>query len=300
MIGIVDIGSNTIRLSCYKIRTNGDFECVIHKKETAGLAGYVDEKGKMTQEGIEKVIHTLQDFQMLIQYMHLKEVYFFATASIRNTINCKEIVQQIEQQTGYSIQVLSGQEEAICDFEGVNKENKIQNGLVIDIGGGSTEIVSFQNKKVNNAKSYKIGSLSMYKRFVRNILPTKDEVNEIRKYTKKSLVEEKEEKCSSAYGVGGSIRAILRLYNLYYKMEENNRELDCEKVRKLFKIYLNDSQSLLEQMIKVAPERLHTLIPGLSILCTIIKQYDLDKIVVSKNGVREGFLVRHVLEKEKC
>lgn len=298
MIGVVDIGSNTIRLSCYEIYDDSTFECVIHKKEVAGLAGYIDENGKMTDEGIERAIVAIESFKTVINHMELESIHFFATAAIRNTVNCKKIVSTIQKRTRYEIHVLSGEEEAICDFVGVCGDDSVSKGIVIDIGGGSTEIVSFDNKKIIKAKSFGIGSLNLYKGYVKNIIPTKTEVTEIKKKVKRILVEEiSGSKLETAYGVGGSIRAVLKIYNEEYRMSEDNREMELDKIKKLLKLYEDNKNCMVDRIIKVAPERLHTLIPGLIILCTTAKHFNIKKIHVSKFGVREGYLLRHILKK---
>lgn len=296
MVGVVDIGSNTIRLSCYEIRDDRTFECVIHKKEVAGLAGYVDEKGRMTDEGIERAVDAIEGFKTVISHMDLESIHFFATAAIRNTVNCDEVVSAIRSRTGYEIQVLSGEEEAICDFVGVCGDNSVQKGMVIDIGGGSTEIVSFEDRAVISAESLGIGSLNLFKRNVKNIVPTKAEVGEIKKKVRQSLDGHKPcKKREKAYGVGGSIRAILKIYNEEYHMHRNNRVMDRERISKLLSRYEDDRSYMINRMIKAAPERLHTLIPGLIILCTTTKYLNIDEIHVSRFGVREGYLMRHVL-----
>ena len=233
MIGIVDIGSNTIRLSCYEILPYSKFNCVIHKKEVAGLAGYIDDNGKMSDEGIERAIKTIENFKTVIQHIEFESIHFFVTAAIRNTINCEEIVSRIQLQTGYEVHVLSGEEEAVCDFVGVSGSDNIQNGMVVDIGGGSTEIVLFNNKTVVNATSISIGSLNTYKKYVKNVVPTKTELLEMRNSIKRHLVTvEDNNKDKFAYGVGESIRAILTLYNEEYRMDESNRDMESDKLKK--------------------------------------------------------------------
>jgi exopolyphosphatase/guanosine-5'-triphosphate,3'-diphosphate pyrophosphatase len=193
--------------------------------------------------------------------------------------------------------VLSGEEEAVCGFAGVSGDNNVMDGCVIDIGGGSTEIVSFKNKTVEKAASFSIGSLNTYKNFVKNILPAKTELSEIKKEVKRILNEnEVDRNISCAYGVGGTIRAVLRLYNEEYKIDDSNRIMESDKIKKLMKLYSEKKNYMTDKIIKIAPERLHTIIPGLTILCTVLKLYNLTTVTVSKYGVREGYLIRYILK----
>ncbi len=297
MIGIVDIGSNTIRLSCYEIHEDKSFDCIFHKKQMAGLANYIDKDGRMTEEGIERAVKALESINSFIKHIKLEKVHYFATAAIRNTVNCSDVISEIQEKTGCEINVISGEEEAVCGFVGVSGDNNVTDGCVIDIGGGSTEIVSFENKTVENAASFGIGSLNTYKGFVKNILPAKTELSEIKKEVKRILSEEKiDKKIKSAYGVGGTIRAVLRLYNEEYKLPDTNRIMDSDKIKKLLKVYSEKKNYMTDKIIKIAPERLHTLVPGLTILCTVLKLYNLITVTVSKYGVREGYLIRYILK----
>ena len=299
MIGIVDIGSNTIRLSCYEIE--GDtFRCVMHKKESAGLAGYVNSRGRMTEEGIQKAVETLNSFKSVISHIHFDSVYFFATAAIRNTENHAEIIDRIREQTGFDVDVISGREEALCDFVSVRETDGAPDGMVIDIGGGSTELVPYKSGTVQSTCSLNVGSLTAYRMFVRNIVPDPGEIKSIRSHVKELL--EKAEAVRStgihASGVGGSIRGILKLYNREYGMNKENQVMDQEHLKKLLKKYMDDRNPVIERVIRIAPDRIHTLLPGLVILCTVMKYYGLEQIFVSDYGVREGYLIRHVLKKE--
>ena len=83
MYSVIDIGSNTIRLTVYQVE-EGRIQTVFHEKSTAGLAGYVTEKGKLSRAGIERAITALERFQSILQKLSIEQVAVFATASLRN------------------------------------------------------------------------------------------------------------------------------------------------------------------------------------------------------------------------
>lgn len=299
MIGIVDIGSNTIRLSCYE--TEGDtFRCVINKKESAGLAGYVSRSGRMTEEGIQRAIDTLNSFKSVIAHIHFESIHFFATAAIRNTENHAEVISRIREETGFDVDVISGREEALCDFVSVRETDGAPDGMVIDIGGGSTELVPYKEGTVQSTCSLNVGSLTAYRMFVRDIVPDQGEIKSIRAHVKAFLEKAENVRSTGAHasGVGGSIRGILKLYNHEYGMSKENQVMEQEQLKKLLRKYMDDRNHVIDSVIRLAPDRIHTIIPGLVILCTVMKYYGLERIFVSGYGVREGYLIRHVLKKE--
>lgn len=297
---LVDVGSNTMRMNVYKCEEQ-NIKLLFGTKNPAGLAGYVD-NGAMSRKGIKKAISVLSEFKEIINNFEIDEFFVFATASLRNIDNSKEAVQEIENITGLSIDIVSGEDEAILDFIGATKVVDVSDGLIVDIGGGSTELVTFENRKIINALSIPIGSLNMYKKCVSQLLPDKKE----RKLIKKTIKNELDginEIITKPYkivcGVGGTVRAAKKLNNSIYDLPDSNNEVEIKNIRKILKILSNDCRDSLDTILQVVPDRIHTIIPGMLILHEVAKVFKSDKIIVSNYGVREGYLYDKVL-KEKA
>ena len=95
---IIDLGSNTVRLSVYNTFEDGSFELLFSKKEMAGLVGYI-RRGELTRDGIEKACSTLKTFQNLLRLLEVTDLHVFANASLRNIINTDEALHLIYQKT---------------------------------------------------------------------------------------------------------------------------------------------------------------------------------------------------------
>ena len=106
---IVDLGSNTIRLSLYNTLENGSFETLFSKKYMAGLAGYVSH-GIMSNDGINQACAVLLDFKVLLQQLGVNEMHVFATASLRNIKNTEKALETIKRRTGLCVDVIAGSE----------------------------------------------------------------------------------------------------------------------------------------------------------------------------------------------
>lgn len=117
MYGVIDIGSNTIRLMVYRVE-DGAIHPVLNKKYATGLVGYINSKGRMSKEGIRKAVEILSELRAVTQQIRLREIFPFATASLRNITNTEEVLQAIQEASGFSVRVLSGQEEATFDYYG--------------------------------------------------------------------------------------------------------------------------------------------------------------------------------------
>ena len=139
---VIDIGSNSMRLSVYETTPAGGFSILFKDKFMAGLAGYVEE-GALSQEGIDRAILGLRGFRSTLEALGIHNVAVFATASLRNIRNTRPAVEAIQRATGFPIEVISGQEEARFGYLGAMEELALPDGLFVDIGGASTEVVRF-------------------------------------------------------------------------------------------------------------------------------------------------------------
>lgn len=108
--GVIDMGSNTIRLCLYRLE-RGELISLFNKKTTAGLIGYVDD-GMLSSKGIRKACDVLNTYKRMSEFANVKKLHVFATASLRNISNSSEAVRQIYEETGFQVDVLSGYDEA--------------------------------------------------------------------------------------------------------------------------------------------------------------------------------------------
>ena len=137
---IVDLGSNTIRLSVYNTLPEGGFDLLFSEKEMAGLVSYVH-GGVLSPEGIQRACGAIRDFQALLRQFDLDAPHVFATASLRNIRNTEEAVEQIRAATGVGVDVISGELEARLGYYGARTATDLQDGAMFDIGGGSAEVL---------------------------------------------------------------------------------------------------------------------------------------------------------------
>lgn len=294
--GIIDLGSNTIRLTIYRYEGNA-LKLLLSKKSIAGLLGYV-ENGVLSAKGINKASSVLNNFKDIMENFGIDTACVFATASLRSITNTDDVVQTIKANTGFDIELISGNEEAMLDYCGASKAVDMESGLLIDIGGGSTELVSFENKAVNNAVSIPVGSLNLSLKHVNAVLPKKSNIKNMTDDIKNEIqkIDPSIQRKETACGVGGTVRAARKLYNDIYKLPLDNMEMEADKLFEILTIYKTDRKEIIRKIIQLAPDRIHTIIAGMVILSTVLKKYHCRRIVVSTYGVREGYLYRRVLE----
>ncbi len=316
-IGIIDLGSNTVRLVVYDVKRElrrhlhkNEFKTLLNEKETAGLSAYVED-GIFTDAGIEKAIDSLEDHLESARNINCSEILIFATAVLRNCSNSTEAVKTIERAIDAKVDLITGEEEAKLGFIGASINNDIDNGFLIDIGGGSTEISRSAGKGDLHNISLDMGCMSSYANFVSVVFPTADEIENIRSAfrlkldaAQSSLFSQNNEayqadKAATSpnfFGIGGSVRSAAKMKARMLGKDKAVKTLTLQDVDSILDFLVSDREAFAHMAVKAAPDRLHTLVPGCVMLKEVLSAFGGESITVCKYGIREGYLVKHVLK----
>ena len=292
---LIDMGSNSIRLTVYDLDKSG-FKILFKEKIMAGLAGYV-EHGRLTQDGIDCACRSLREFQTTLEFLHIGHLAVFATASLRNISNTSQAVEQIRQETGVELEVLSGEAEAECGFYGAVCDTELAEGLFGDIGGASTELALLTGGQLQKAGSVPVGSLKLYRDCVKNILPGKGSQQRITDAIRAAFAGDELKDIPAMdhlVCVGGTARAALRLSKSLFGLPESSRSFTSEQLEQLTERLCEADKDAADLILRYEPERIHTLIPGLMLLRYLVERYRVSDIAVSRYGVREGYLRRRI------
>ena len=290
--GIVDIGSNTIRLIIYNIDKDKNIEKIFSYKETAGLAGYV-EKGLLNPNGIAILNRTLTQIKKITDDLSIPKVWYFATASLRNIDNSDAVLKIIHDELGIDIDIISNEDEGYLSYYAMksllNDKLNSENGIIADIGGGSSEIVIFKGNRIIENTSLPIGSLNLHSKFVKGIMPDKKEIKAIKDEINAHLSKiDNNDTFSELIGVGGTFRLIPEL------LENDNKVFTAHQLDNLIDCGKTDRNDLAKLILKTKPERIHTALPGMMIAKEIMKKWNVSKVLTDRVSVRDGYLLRKI------
>ena len=292
---LIDMGSNSIRQTVYDLNGDG-FRVLFKEKLMAGLAGYV-EHGRLTQDGIHCACRSLREFRSTVELLEIGHLAVFATASLRNVSNTAQAVEQIRRATGISVEVLSGEEEAACGFYGAACDLAEEDGLFADIGGASTELAMFTGRRLEKAVSVPVGSLKLYRDCVKRLLPGKGSLRRMHGAVHTAFgaaALNAVEPRAHMVCVGGTARACLRLCGRLFGLPEESRTFTRRQLDALAERLCLCDKNASDLILRYAPERIHTLIPGVLILQYLTDRFFVESITVSRYGVREGYLRRKI------
>ncbi|MEG0070377.1 MAG: exopolyphosphatase [Raoultibacter sp.] len=305
--GIIDLGSNTVRACIYEVkndtkaayRKKKDFRSLINHKVMAGLSAHIV-NGAMTEQGIDHAVNVLGGHLRRAEYFNCKQLDIFATAVLRNCTNSVEATEIIATRIGKPIQLLSAAEEAHLGFIGASSAATLEEGTLVDIGGGSTELTRITGGCDFDNISIGQGSLSSFANGVRAILPTPAEMDAITTSFKQKL----DESTSCAlyrhprlFGVGGSVRAAAKMYAEITHTIDRPDNLTPAQIDEIIALYRKDPHEFGHLALKAVPDRINTLLPGCLILRQIMHDCNTENLCICKGGVREGYLIERILKR---
>jgi len=300
---IIDIGSNTIRMAVYRIEGRS-FELLLKRKHTVGLAGYLDH-GRLVREGIEKTVKILRGFMEFIDTFRIAHVHAFATAALRSATNSRAAVEEVTRRSGVHIRIISGEEEAAYDFVGATQNIAHADGIMVDIGGGSTEIIHYAAHEMQGRWSLPLGSLALSKAYVAGLLPTSAECAAIRTAVEEILMGVPDVcalRAAHMVGMGGVLSSASRMHGLLYP-EETPRLLRVAHLPAMIERFgggRNRSEHDTAVLLRSAPDRLHTIVPGMIAAHTLADTFAAEDILYSDSGVREGYIWKEIIGVEEC
>lgn len=290
-IGVIDLGSNSIRLVIYEY-VDKQLNKLFNFKHQGKAVLFIKDN-KMSEEGIEAIVSSLKQLVFIAKIYELDQFKIFATASLRNIDNSAEAVAKIEQQIHHSMEVLSDEEESLFGFDAIQRNEDLPiSGLTIDIGGGSMEIIYFKDKEALYSTSIPVGSLSFATKFVDEVIPTVEEQAAMRKYIRsqyEQLTWLKALHVKTIVGIGGTSRAMNQM-SKEFSLEKNG-SLSYETIATIANLGIEHSK----QIIKAVPDRLMTIMPGAIMIDELMQLVLAEEFKASKVSVREGYIYNRIL-----
>jgi len=296
----IDIGTNSVLLLVAKIK-DGDIQVLEEKHAVPRLGKGVDVDENLHPDSCDRVVDVLKSYKahLVENYPSVaSDVVVTATSAVRDSSNRGEFLNQIYQETGWSVQLLSGEEEAQTTYSGAISVLKDQSGnfVVLDIGGGSTEIAMGNRLELSSGVSIDMGSVRFSERYLKSDPPTADELETLRDEVK-SLLKTKNFNLKDyrLVGVAGTVTSIAAIelgLEEYDASLINGYLLKKKSVKNFIYEFSRINSDKIEQ--KYAPfltGRGDVITGGLIILQEFMDHFKFDELIVSTGGIRHGILI---------
>ena len=238
--GVIDIGSNTIVLNIYELKENIPI-VTFHESNATHLVGYIENK-VMKEEGILKACEVLKHYVSILKEKNIESYKAFITEPARNITNKEEMLNAFSS-CDLEVIALTGEEEAEYDYLGSKliDSSSIHTGNAFDIGGGSTELVSFKDDVILEAISIPVGCVRLSKEPVVASLTDNYMQEAFNQYPKLQEVSSE-----TIIGIGGTARATLKFYKHVYQSDSNN--IEVEKLIPIYTALMNQDEDMINKM----------------------------------------------------
>ncbi len=287
-IGVLDIGSNSIRLVVYDHNCRSPIP-IFNEKVLCGLGRGVEQNGRLNADGVTQALTNLQRFKTLAEAMGVARLDVLATAAVRDAKDGPQFVSVLRERLGLDVQVISGEEEARLSAQGVLSGIPGADGVCADLGGGSLELIALERAGMGPRVTLPLGPLRLIEASgerqavaARVVEQTLDKVTWLKPLRRRRL-----------YVVGGSWRAVAKLH-----MAETNYPL---KVIHHYTIpgpqaadfagrLGRQAKTAYEKVTTVSRRRIDTLPYAALVLEALIHATEASSVVFSAFGLREGHL----------
>jgi len=277
----IDIGSNAMRLMIASIE--GDNESRHLHKEAffrvpLRLGSDVFRLQRLSKETQIKLMKTMQAFRNLVEVFEPVSLKACATSAMRDSANGGDMVAEIKAQTGISLEIISGSDEADLIFSTHIRKTLEPHltYLFIDVGGGSTELMLYSDERVLNSHSFNIGTVRLL-----NDAVDASEWDSMRAWLKANL----SDVCAIGIGSGGNINRLNRIAK-----KDENRILKRAKLQQLYKkLSLMDISERIDTF-RIKPDRAEVIVPAAQIYLHVMKWGDISEIKVPKFGLVDGLI----------
>ncbi len=287
-IGIIDIGSNSIRLVIYDQQKRSPVP-IYNEKVMCALGKGLATTGMLNPEGVELARLALQRFLALGRNMEITSLHVMATAAIRDAKDGAAFAQYLENTYDIDVDIIAGKKEAKLGAYGVSASMYKPQGITGDLGGGSLELVKMHEGHINDHASLLLGSLRM-------IDESKGDRTGLRKIIEKRFDELtwlENQKTENFYAIGGSFRALAKMHMVagdYPLRILHEYRVDAKTFLTFVRDIAKFSNEKLEKLPGSAKGRVPAL-PGAAIVLEhIITRAKPESIVFSASGIREGYL----------
>ncbi|SJZ49925.1 Ppx/GppA phosphatase family protein [Garciella nitratireducens] len=295
-IAVIDIGTNSMRYMISEIEQNKIVKCYKTLKTTRIGEG-MQQKGEISSQAFDRNLKALKEFKEQAEKQGAKEIIVFGTSALRDAKNAKEFISIVQRKLNLSIEILTGEQEARIGFQGAI-EGVLEDVLVIDIGGGSTEFIYGNQKKgILGMTSLNIGALRMKEIYIYHDPVKEEELLILKQRIKETLQEGLSQSfynMSSVMGIGGTITTLSSI-------KQNMKEYDSKKIHHS-KLLIQDVRNILKRLkvlnleqrkkiVGLQPSRADIIIAGIVILLEIMETLKIEELLVSEKDTLEGMLL---------
>src|SRR3989449_5689036 len=294
-IAAIDVGTNAIRLCIANVNGDRGYQTVYNVRAPVRLGQDVFTKGAISAHTIDKTVETFTEFKQKLEEHAVTHTKAVGTCALREAINRDAVLKAVNKASGIDISIIGGEEEArlihLAAKATVNLKNKV--ALLVDIGGGSVEVVLADDATVLCAESYAMGSVRLLK--ILDERAGEERFNQlVTEYvdaTQRRLEQEiGDQAIDVCIGTGGSIESLGELRKELFD-KNSNQKVTADELKALVKKLRGTSFEERIQVLRLRPDRADVIVPAAIVLLKIVQQAGVDEVIIPGIGLKDGVLL---------
>ena len=278
-IGVIDVGTNAAKLKICKVNSE-EISTLYQTRIPLRLGDDVFDNERISETKKEQFIHTIQAFYSTCLAFEVDKIRAVATSAMRIAENAQEIIREIKSNVKLDLEVISGDEEARLIQEGLSllDFDKTKPYLIIDVGGGSTEISTFENGEKIAAKSFELGAIRLLRHKENETI-----WQDLADWLTNSIEIEHE---IHVFGTGGNINKVHKIL-----ATSNSDQISLFKIKELHQemFPLTFQERMTKFDLKV--DRADVIVPAMEIFIFIMEKLKVNSISIPKIGLSDGIIV---------
>jgi len=296
MRAAIDIGSNTIRLVVARSAPS-DLDIVVSKEQLVRIGESVTATGAISQEKSDAAIALLNQYKALAMKYAADPIFVVATEAIRQASNSAAFLERVQCENGLTVQLISGTAEAALTFYGATYEvtrepNPPAEIGVMDLGGGSLELVTAKHLQITWRTSIPIGSGWLHDRYLPSNPPTYNEVSVAEAFLQTYFQGMRlKHRPPVLIVTGGSATSLLYLVHCAFKLDEHRNQLTQQDLIHCEGLLSSLPAEEIAQRFDQPPGRARILLAGALIIRAAMSRLHMNEIHISPHGIREGVLL---------
>jgi len=298
-IGLIDLGTNSVRFDVYELQGEDKPVRLLREREIIRLGDSVFTSHHITAEASHRAIEVFTRFKKQGSELGVERYVAVGTSALRDAKNRDEFVRAVQKATGIELRVISGDEEAALIARGVLENEDVGEGpvAIVDIGGGSTEIIVTLGESIFHATSFNLGTLRLQQVYLKTHPPKAERedlphpLNELRHHLRSSLsstiIRGGWPSVKRVIGASGTVRALTRLAKNY-----GDKSGTIEK-NTLEQIINQISRMTLKELLElpgIEPKRVDIILGGAVLLDEIAEVFKVKRVHTTEFSLRDGLL----------
>jgi len=293
----IDIGTNTVLLMIVEITSGMQEICDIAAITRLGEG--LKKTGNLSPEAMGRTLDVLGNYRAIAERNQVKDIFCVGTAALREALNRDVFLKLAKEKHLLDIRVISEREEAFYTYLSVRRHlsDKKENVIIIDIGGGSTEIIYGDRENFIDSISLPVGSVKLTEMFIKNDPPADDEIGILREFINSVLKLPFKESVQSLVGTAGTITTLGAIsigLCEWDKRQIHGLRLTCKRIDEIAHHLLTKTILERKKLPGMERGREDIISQGIILLQEIMKYFGAAEILINANGVRHGVLCEKI------